>query len=565
MKQLQNGCRLTLIMLGGVLGNTQGYATTAINVGDGWHTTFMNETVGAQDFLGPFTFTTTTNVIVKITDLYLDYERYYVLNSGSPIGTNSVPARRGVSIDNPDSSFASTLWSHGSFPLGPGSHSVRIRLLTTGPGDNSGFAYAAIRVDLPSETPIPVPVQLSVATNFPIGSGASAMAVSDFNQDGFLDIATANSGAEDLSIALGDGAGGFTLKTNIQIGTVPQGIAAGDFDNDSFPDLIATRVFGSAAIILKGLGNGTFASPTLQPFNTSAAGGAVLMRDFNNDGKQDFVAALNNGFTISLGNGAGGFSNAVPRIIVADKNIETADFNNDGKLDLAEPISSSKVVAVMLGNGDGTFGTATNFSVPSNPATTVSGVVVAGDLDKDGNVDLAVAQQSTTNSLTVLWGNGSGGFPTKTNYNLGISLETVAISDLNRDQIPDLVLGYGGVVYVMVGNGNRTFGPRVNFPGGGTGSIGIGDFNRDSLPDVATGEISVLLNQTFPTLQILPSGGGAVLKWPTSALNFQLEATTNSANVNSWSMVAGSPTVVGGNNFWTNTATEAEKYYRLKR
>lgn len=569
MKQLGNVSRLALIMLVGGGCNTQGYAATAINVGDGWHNTFMSETVGAEDLLGPFTFTSTTNVIVKVTDLYLDYERYDVLDFGSPIGTTSVPGRRGVNIVNnsPDSAFASTLWSHGAFMVGAGSHSIRIRLLTTGPGDVSGLAYASIRVDMPSDTPIPVPVQLSVATNSAIGGGSS-MAVADLNIDGILDIAIINPGADGLSIGLGDGTGGFTLKTNIQLGTVPQGVVAGDFDNDGFPDLIATRAFGNAAIVLKGLGDGTFAAPTLQPFNITAAGGAVLLRDFNNDGKLDFVVALNNGFTTSLGDGAGGFSDAVPTLLLTtlpDKNIETGDFNNDGNLDLAEPTSSGRAVMVMLGNGDGTFGAVTNVSVPSRPATGVSGVVVASDLDKDGNVDLVVAQQATTNGLTILWGDGSGGFPTKTNYNLGIGLETVAVSDLNRDQTPDLVLGFSGVVYLMVGTGGRTFGPRVNFPGGGTGAIGIGDFNRDDLPDVATGGISVLLNETFPSLQILPPGAGTVLKWPTSALNFQLESTTNCAEAISWEAVGGSPTVVGGDNYWTNTTTDTARYYRLKR
>jgi hypothetical protein len=564
MKHKMSVFQAGVVILAGFLCGSHGHAAIAINVGDGWHTTFMSESVGAQDLLGPFTFTSTTNVVVKVTDLYLDYERYYVLDSGSPLGTNSVPARRGVSVDNADSSFASTLWSHGSFTVGAGSHSIRIRLLTTGPGDNSGFAYAALRVDLPSETPIPVPVQLSVATNIAIGGGPS-MAVTDLNKDGFLDIATINSGADGLSIALGDGMGGFTLKTNIHLGTIPKGVAAGDFDNDGFPDLIATRAFGNAAILLKGIGDGTFAAPTLQPFNISANGGAVLMRDFNNDGKLDFVVGLNNGFTTSLGDGAGGFSNAVPTLLVPvlpDSNIETGDFNNDGKLDLAVPTSGGKAVMVLLGNGDGTFGAVTNFSVPSNPSTAVSGVVVASDLDKDGNLDLAVAQQSTANGLTILWGDGSGGFPTKTNYNLGIGVDTIAVADLNRDQQPDLILGY---VHVMVGNGDRTFGPRVNFPAGGGGSLGIGDFDRDGLPDVATGGISVLLNQTFPSLQILPPVGEAVLKWPTSALNFQLESTTNCATPSAWSAVASSPTVVGAYNFWTNTAPDSARFYRLKR
>lgn len=556
------------IVLSIVFGSNRAQASQAINVGDGWHSTLMNETGGAFDLLGPFTFTATTNVVLKVADVALDYEQYSVLDFASVIGGTSVPARRGVSIDNPDSAYASAQWSHGTFLLGPGSHSIRLQLAQTGPGDSSGLANPYLRVDLPGAPIPPAPVQFSVGSNYTTGFNHSAMAVADFNKDGKLDLVTANRDTDDLSIMLGDGAGGFTLKTNIVIGTIPQGVAAADYDGDGIPDLIATRPFGNAAILLKGVGDGTFAGATFAPFNASSAGGAVLIADFNNDGKLDFTVALGVGFTTSLGNGAGTFSNAVPKFFSSDKAIAMGDFNNDGKLDLAEPVSSSKTVVVTLGNGDGTFGTTTNFTVPSSIVTAVSGVVTVGDLDKDGNLDLAVAQITTTNGLTILWGDGSGGFPTKTNYNLGISVSTIAIADVNGDKLPDLLLGSGGV-HVMLGMGNRTFGPRVPFPVAGTTSIAVADFNRDGFPDVVAGDgyntISVLLNQTFPPLQISKSGDNNILKWPTYAFGFQLQTTTNCADTNSWSAVAGNPAVVGTQNVLTNTTTENVRYYRLKR
>jgi hypothetical protein len=156
-----------------------------------------------------------------------------------------------------------------------------------------------------------IPVQFAAATNCSVGVDPVAIAIADFNGDGHLDIATANDATGDLTILLGDGQGGFTFKTNYPIGTVPQGVAAGDFDGDGIPDLIVTRAYGGQAIFLRGLGDGNFAPATYQSLGINEAAGTILVGDFNNDKKLDFIAALNPiGFSVSLGNGDGTFAAA---------------------------------------------------------------------------------------------------------------------------------------------------------------------------------------------------------------------------------------------------------------
>jgi hypothetical protein len=154
-------------------------------------------------------------------------------------------------------------------------------------------------------------VQFAAATNCNVGVNPVSIAIADFNRDGHLDIATANDSTGNLTILLGDGQGGFTVKTNYPIGTVPQGVATGDFNGDGIPDLIVTRAYGNQAIILQGLGDGNFAPATYQALGASAADGTILVGDFNNDNKLDFIAAFHNvGFSVSLGAGDGTFATA---------------------------------------------------------------------------------------------------------------------------------------------------------------------------------------------------------------------------------------------------------------
>src|SRR5260221_404051 len=86
--------------------------------------------------------------------------------------------------------------------------------------------------------------------------------------------------------------------------------------------------------------------------------------------------------------------------------VAVGDFNGDGKQDLAVANYSSSNVTVLLGNGSGGFAPAAGspLSVGTNGIS-----VAVGDFDGDGKQDLAVANWNSAN-VTVLLGNGAGGF-----------------------------------------------------------------------------------------------------------------------------------------------------------
>ena len=105
-------------------------------------------------------------------------------------------------------------------------------------------------------------------------------------------------------------------------------------------------------------------------------------------------------------------------------------FNNDTVLDLAVANASSDTMSVLLGNGDGTFQAAHEFGTGAGPHS-----VAVGDIDGDGKLDLATANAY---DVSVLLGNGEGGFGDPTSIDLGLSLASLAVGDFNADGRLDL-------------------------------------------------------------------------------------------------------------------------------
>jgi plastocyanin len=222
----------------------------------------------------------------------------------------------------------------------------------------------------------------------------------------------------------------------------------------------------------------------------------IVAADFNKDGILDLAVANrnNNTVTILLGDGHGNFTPAPGSPISGfngPNSIAVADFNNDGNLDLVvsngNDSSGNLSVAILLGNGDGTFGAASTLPVGMHPQA-----VIAADFNGDGNADLAVTVAPNVTPLTanvkVLRGNGSGGFAGPLSLSTNAPNPTsMAAFDFNQDNKLDLAVvntssGPGGnSISIFLNNstpGAISFGSASNFSAGQTPhGITAGMFN----------------------------------------------------------------------------------------
>jgi hypothetical protein len=340
----------------------------------------------------------------------------------------------------------------------------------------------------------------STANNFPVGTNPYGIAVGDFNIDGKLDLAVANSGSG-VSILLGNGTGGFSPGTTLAVSKA-QSIAVGNFNNDSFPDLaVVGSGTGSALSILLGNGLGGFGSPT--PYPTGVSPISVAVGKFNADNFSD-VAVVNTSpgstsgtVTILLadasGNGSLNFNtNLTAKSIPAF--MAVGDFNGDTFSDLAVPNSLSNNISIFLANGTGGFSAATNIAAGTNPNS-----IATGDFNGDGKVDLAVVNNGS-NNVSILLGNGTGGFSAPTNFNAATGPQGIAVADFNGDGKLDLAVGSSSGATILLGNGAGSFSAPINFAAGtDPTSIVAGNFNADTVPDLAvvnngSSDVSVLLN-----------------------------------------------------------------------
>ena len=234
-----------------------------------------------------------------------------------------------------------------------------------------------------------------------------------------------------------------------------------------------------------------YASGASQYVNTY--GGAV--GDLNGDGNLDLLAAnyLDNTVGVLLGNGDGTYESAAnystgSQIPLA---VAVGDFNGDGKLDAvtADPYPSSATgISVLIGNGDGTF-------VPSvrYPAGVTPRQVAVADFNKDGRQDVAVVDDGWA-GVSVLLGQGDGTFPSYSHYTTDSHPKDLAIGDMNDDGFVDLLVVNNNPVTnisklsVLLGKVGGTFNSAVNYPMNhwGAGGVALGDVNADGKLDVVT-------------------------------------------------------------------------------
>ncbi|MCU0962847.1 MAG: FG-GAP-like repeat-containing protein [Pirellulaceae bacterium] len=296
------------------------------------------------------------------------------------------------------------------------------------------------------------------AGNWPVGNGPASVAVADLNGDGYLDLVTANSNSNNVSVLRGSGNGAFQAATYTSVGTYPFALTVADLNGDGYLDLVTANSSSNNVSVLRGNGNGTFQAATHIGVGTCPY--SVAVADLNGDGYPDLVTANHDSNNVSVlrGNGNGTFQ-AATHIAVGTSpySVAVADLNGDGYLDLVAANSGSNNVSVLRGNGNGTFQAATHFGV----ATPYS--VAVADLDGKGPPDLVTAGYG---GVYVMLGTIGGGYESPVRLSAGSYPWDVAAVDMNGDGYQDLVVAnyWSHNVSVLMGYGNGTFQLAMHFP-----------------------------------------------------------------------------------------------------
>jgi hypothetical protein len=273
-------------------------------------------------------------------------------------------------------------------------------------------------------------------------------------------------------------------------------------------------------------GDGTFQPKVQYPVNGATQ--AVAAGDFNGDGRVDVVVTINTpqiSLALLTGNGDGTFDAAVhfPNTSGFDSpDVVATDLNDDGRLDVVilhsiacftAPCVAAEVITVMLGNGDGTFQTR-ELAAPQHMHA-----MEAGDFNRDGTPDLAIGSENT--KLHILLGTGDGTFVRQPEMtlipggDLFSAVNDVDVADFNRDTVQDLVLplGNGNGNVILLGNGDGTFRESFRITQNATSSplnLAVADFNLDGSPDIAR----AMANGNSGLMEIASGNGDGTFQAP---------------------------------------------------
>ena len=372
----------------------------------------------------------------------------------------------------------------------------------------------------------------------PVGSSPQGLAIGDVNGDGRPDVATADLGADSVTLLVSSGGRQLVPAPGspIAVGPYPAAVALADINRDGSLDLISANSAGSSVSV--GFGDGTGAMQRVGATPVGITPIALAVGDLNGDGLPEIVTANQGSDDSTILYGGGG--NATVKLGASPRALRLVDVNGDRNLDMIAANSASDSVSVLLGDGKGGLAPALGSPILTGPGTGPR-ALLAEDLNGDGRLDIAVAN-AITGTLVWYFGSGTGSFAVSPGapIALGPGTASLAAGDLNGDGRADLAIvsAAANEVQVLTGNGTGAFtrsptSPFALGPGANAQGIAIGDLNDDSRPDVAVASFGLNALQVLPNATLglpgvrtgdaIPTQVGAVVSGAVDPAN---QATT---------------------------------------
>jgi uncharacterized protein (TIGR03437 family) len=283
------------------------------------------------------------------------------------------------------------------------------------------------------------PIQTGIRTN--------ALQVADFNGDGIPDLVYS---AYSVSLGRGDGTFKPPIQSPVTGFSFSNGqfrFGVGDFNGDGKLDVVALALdqpYSTTGLILllAGNGDGSLQAPARYPIALSTPALAAI-GDFNGDGKPDLLlnSLGSSNFCVQLGKGDGTFQ-AAPCFSVANViSMTVADMDGDGIADLVMGRQMPNTISVLLSNGDGSF------TLHAQPSQDFPDFIATGDFTGDGKADVAILSQhggiDGVGGIAILPGNGDGTFQDAAQYTTAGPASypsSAVIADFNHDGRLDLAI-----------------------------------------------------------------------------------------------------------------------------
>jgi hypothetical protein len=302
-------------------------------------------------------------------------------------------------------------------------------------------------VSSPGITPANREYFFTAETGFTVLSGPWDIASADLDNDGHMDLVTANRYSSSVSVALNDGTGGFGSAWTYAVGYKPWELDLADLDGDGDEDIAVT------------LTDIEVAGPPKDDY--------------------DLVAVLFN-------DGSGGFS-GLERYPIGNepRTVFLADLGEDGNGDvdiITANEQNSSSISVLFNDGSGAFSNATNYSLGLTPRS-----LFVADLNGDGFNDTVTANKIHDN-VTVLFNNGTGFFENTTSVSVGWGPWDVFVENITGNPANDIVVlnKHHGTVDIQENDGTGNFVLRAQYDIGDNNSVylAVGDADLDGHLDI---------------------------------------------------------------------------------
>lgn len=266
-----------------------------------------------------------------------------------------------------------------------------------------------------------------------LGGNIYGMTTGDVDNDGDIDLIYTNNYTKSVGIYTNNGSGYFYFYSSLSLGINPYGVDAGDMDGDGDLDLAVALIGGNSVAILKNNGNGVFSL-----FSSLDVGGSpykIRIGDYDNNGILDVAVTIYSSTVSVLKNNGAGVLSLWSSVSAGNESGElaSADFDGDSDIDLAVTNNPGGTLKVLKNNGSGVFAVTSTLSISHSVGIGVS------DLDGDGDIDLSVCN-SWSNIVSTYRNNGSGTFSFVSNVTTGTYPYAITSGDFDNNGTMDLAV-----------------------------------------------------------------------------------------------------------------------------